>query len=86
MAAIVLKSTFTVDETLETFDQDAQDAFKLAFANMLAPAGSDLEGGASALSVAALGGARTCAGVATVAAVHLATVAVCVRQDALWAY
>ena len=42
--------------------------------------------GASALSVAALGGARTCAGVATVAAVHLATVAVCVRQDALWAY
>ena len=44
VAAIVLKSTFTVDETLETFDQDAQDAFKLAFANMLAPAGSDLEG------------------------------------------
>ena len=44
VAAIVVKSTFTVDETMETFDQAAQDAFKRAFANILAPAGSDLEG------------------------------------------
>ena len=41
VAAIVVKSTFTIDAMVDTFDQDA---FKIAFANILAPSGSDLEG------------------------------------------
>ena len=42
--AYELVSTFTIDSTIDTFNDAAQDTFKVAYANLLAPPDSDLQG------------------------------------------